>query len=146
MSTQNCYSSRAAEPMNVHRIGRSNSLASCSLCSHHCAYLTGDAGATCSMQSLQEQSGSNTQMVAALNSGSSMSCIAHACRFYTEEAYSFRVRSVIPNALQILDMQDMHSLRKGSPICSALLSRKSSDLVLPKHTCLPFKFFEHMFS
>lgn len=39
--------------------------------------------------------------------------IATACRFYSEEAYSFRVRQVLPEALRVLDMQDMHCLRKG---------------------------------
>lgn len=67
-----------------------------------------------------------SKLVAALNIGNSMNCIAHACRFYTEEAYSFRVRSVAPNALRILDMQDMHSLRKGSLVCSALLFSNNS--------------------
>lgn len=42
-------------------------------------------------------------------------CLTSACcdRFYTEEAYSFRVRELFPDALRILDMQDMHSLRAG---------------------------------
>ena len=34
-------------------------------------------------------------------------------RFYAEEAYSFRIREQCPNALRILDMQDVHSLRIG---------------------------------
>ena len=34
-------------------------------------------------------------------------------RFYAEEAYSFRIKELCPNALLILDMQDVHSLRIG---------------------------------
>ncbi|KAL7462143.1 hypothetical protein ACHAXS_002530 [Conticribra weissflogii] len=34
-------------------------------------------------------------------------------RFYAEEAYSFRIREECPNALRVLDMQDVHSLRVG---------------------------------
>ncbi|KAL3777662.1 hypothetical protein ACHAW5_010986 [Stephanodiscus triporus] len=34
-------------------------------------------------------------------------------RFHAEEAYSFRVRDTCPNALLVLDMQDVHSLRLG---------------------------------
>lgn len=34
-------------------------------------------------------------------------------RFYAEEAYSFIVREECPNAMRILDMQDIHSLRIG---------------------------------
>ena len=34
-------------------------------------------------------------------------------RFYAEEAYSFRMYEQCPNALRILDMQDVHSLRIG---------------------------------
>ncbi|KAK9812031.1 hypothetical protein WJX73_010341 [Symbiochloris irregularis] len=34
-------------------------------------------------------------------------------RFYTEEAFSFRVREVMPEALLVLDMQDLHCLRKA---------------------------------
>lgn len=34
-------------------------------------------------------------------------------RFYAEEAYSFRIHEQCPNALRILDMQDVHSLRIG---------------------------------
>ncbi|KAL0047950.1 hypothetical protein WJX82_003974 [Trebouxia sp. C0006] len=34
-------------------------------------------------------------------------------RFYSEEAYSFRVRNIAPGALRVLDMQDMHCLRKA---------------------------------
>ena len=34
-------------------------------------------------------------------------------RFYSEEAFSFRVRELCPDALLVLDMQDIHSLRIG---------------------------------
>ena len=34
-------------------------------------------------------------------------------RFYTEEMYSFHVHNLLPEATMILDMQDMHSLRKS---------------------------------
>ncbi|KAL7537352.1 hypothetical protein ACHAXR_007758 [Thalassiosira sp. AJA248-18] len=34
-------------------------------------------------------------------------------RFYAEEAFSFRIREMCPNALLVLDMQDIHSLRLG---------------------------------
>lgn len=34
-------------------------------------------------------------------------------RFYAEEAYSFIIKEVCPDALRILDMQDVHSLRIG---------------------------------
>ena len=34
-------------------------------------------------------------------------------RFYAEEAYSFRIKELCPNALSILDMQDVNSLRTG---------------------------------
>ena len=34
-------------------------------------------------------------------------------RFFTEEAFSFRVRDLAPGALRVLDMQDVHSLRRG---------------------------------
>jgi hypothetical protein len=33
-------------------------------------------------------------------------------RFFTEEAFSFRVRELAPEAIRVLDMQDMHSLRR----------------------------------
>ena len=38
-------------------------------------------------------------------------------RFYTEEAFSFRLRDLFPDCLRILDMQDMHALRLGQ--CTA---------------------------
>lgn len=34
-------------------------------------------------------------------------------RFYSEEAFSFRIRTICPDAVLILDMQDVHSLRAG---------------------------------
>lgn len=34
-------------------------------------------------------------------------------RFYAEEAFSFLVKELCPDALRILDMQDVHSLRIG---------------------------------
>ena len=34
-------------------------------------------------------------------------------RFYSEEAYSFMIKESCPDALRILDMQDVHSLRIG---------------------------------
>ncbi|KAL9185917.1 hypothetical protein ACHAXT_003694 [Thalassiosira profunda] len=34
-------------------------------------------------------------------------------RFYAEEAYSFRIRELCPDAVLVLDMQDVHSLRAG---------------------------------
>ena len=34
-------------------------------------------------------------------------------RFFNEEAFSFRVRELAPDALRVLDMQDVHSLRRG---------------------------------
>ncbi|EJK48456.1 hypothetical protein THAOC_32744 [Thalassiosira oceanica] len=34
-------------------------------------------------------------------------------RFYSEEAFSFRIREICPDALLVLDMQDIHSLRIG---------------------------------
>ncbi len=34
-------------------------------------------------------------------------------RFYAEEMYSFRVRDILPDALRILDMQDVHFLREA---------------------------------
>ncbi|KAK9811810.1 hypothetical protein WJX72_010518 [[Myrmecia] bisecta] len=34
-------------------------------------------------------------------------------RFYAEEAFSFRVRELAPQALRVVDMQDMHFLREG---------------------------------
>ena len=34
-------------------------------------------------------------------------------RFYAEEAFSFRIRDECPDALLVLDMQDVHSLRLG---------------------------------
>ena len=34
-------------------------------------------------------------------------------RFMAEEAYSFRVRELAPDALRVLDMQDLHALRRG---------------------------------
>jgi len=34
-------------------------------------------------------------------------------RFYAEEAFSFRIREICPDALLVLDMQDIHSLRLG---------------------------------
>jgi hypothetical protein len=34
-------------------------------------------------------------------------------RFYAEEAFSFTIKEVCPDALRILDMQDVHSLRIG---------------------------------
>lgn len=34
-------------------------------------------------------------------------------RFYAEEAFSFRIREQCPDAVHILDMQDVHSLRLG---------------------------------
>ncbi len=35
------------------------------------------------------------------------------CRFYTEEAFSFNVHRHASQALRVLDMQDLHSLRQG---------------------------------
>ncbi len=43
------------------------------------------------------------------------------CRFYSEEAYSFRVRDIAPGALRVLDMQDMHCLRKGAQVPYAVM-------------------------
>lgn len=34
-------------------------------------------------------------------------------KFYTEEAYSFHVHNLRPEAVQVVDMQDMHSMRLG---------------------------------
>lgn len=34
-------------------------------------------------------------------------------RFYAEEMFSFHVKDLLPNALRILDMQDVHFLREG---------------------------------
>lgn len=34
-------------------------------------------------------------------------------RFFTEEAFSFRVREIAPEAVRVLDMQDVHSLRRA---------------------------------
>ena len=34
-------------------------------------------------------------------------------RFASEEAFSFRVRELVPDALRVLDMQDVHALRRG---------------------------------
>ena len=34
-------------------------------------------------------------------------------RFYAEEMFSFRVKDLFPNALRVLDMQDVHFLREG---------------------------------
>ena len=41
------------------------------------------------------------------------------CRFIAEEAFSFRMRELAPDALRILDMQDFHTLRNGA--CSLAL-------------------------
>jgi hypothetical protein len=41
-------------------------------------------------------------------------------RFYTEEAFSFRVRELAPRALRVLDMQDVHFLRAGRQELAAL--------------------------
>eukprot|EP00891_Asterochloris_glomerata_P003663 jgi/Astpho2/3663/e_gw1.00059.37.1_t len=49
-------------------------------------------------------------------------------RFYTEEAFSFRVREVAPEALRVLDMQDCHFLRKGR--CDAWVPRPRHGPVL----------------
>lgn len=34
-------------------------------------------------------------------------------RFYAEEAYSFHIHNLCPDAVRVVDMQDMHSLRLG---------------------------------
>ncbi len=70
------------------------------------------------------------------------------CRFYSEEAYSFRVRNIAPGALRVLDMQDMHCLRKGAQVpyavmhqhmhyqCCELLSRV---ILVKLHHCMQSK-------
>ena len=35
------------------------------------------------------------------------------CRFIAEEAYSFWIKKLAPAALRVLDLQDLHSLRRG---------------------------------
>lgn len=50
-------------------------------------------------------------------------------RFYAEEAYSFRIREHVPNALLVLDMQDLHSLRIGR---QCLVEEASSEGMMTK--------------
>ena len=49
-------------------------------------------------------------------------------RFIAEEAFSFRIREVAPDALRVLDMQDCHALRSGIP--------PSLTLEPHRHCCL----------
>ena len=49
-------------------------------------------------------------------------------RFYSEEAYSFMIKESCPNALRILDMQDVHSLRIGRQNLVKTLDRDSQNL------------------
>ena len=49
-------------------------------------------------------------------------------RFYAEEAFSFRIRDICPDALLVLDMQDIHSLRLGRQcLVEETDSRQSED-------------------
>ena len=44
--------------------------------------------------------------------GSNLSMVIYD-KFYTEEAFSFHIHNERPDAVQVVDMQDMHSLRRG---------------------------------
>lgn len=56
-------------------------------------------------------------------------------RFYAEEMWSFRVKSLLPDAMRVLDMQDVHFLREGrqealksgSPLDSVLETRPTAS-------------------
>jgi len=47
-------------------------------------------------------------------------------RFYAEEMFSFRVKDILPDALRVLDMQDVHFLREGRQILAKQLDSKNS--------------------
>ncbi|KAL3769990.1 hypothetical protein ACHAWO_008364 [Cyclotella atomus] len=82
-------------------------------------------------------------------------------RFYTEEAFSFMVKEACPNALRILDMQDVHSLRIGrqnlvldfdrniklsTPACRKLSSHLIDNVMSfnPKSACQATDTFDKM--
>lgn len=49
-------------------------------------------------------------------------------RFIAEEAFGFRVKQLLPEALRVLDLQDLHFLRKGTGhILSAVLPAPALD-------------------
>lgn len=53
-------------------------------------------------------------------------------RFYSEEAFSFRIRSISPDALLILDMQDVHSLRAMRQCVVEAYEDKSANTTMTK--------------
>lgn len=46
-------------------------------------------------------------------------------RFYAEEMFSFRVKDILPDALRILDMQDVHFLRESRQLLAKQLPNNS---------------------
>jgi O-antigen biosynthesis protein len=42
-------------------------------------------------------------------------------RFYAEEMFSFRIKDILPDALRVLDMQDVHFLREGRQLLAKQL-------------------------
>jgi hypothetical protein len=46
-------------------------------------------------------------------------------RFYAEEMFSFRVKDMIPEALRVLDMQDVHFLREGRQLLTKQLDSRN---------------------
>jgi hypothetical protein len=53
-------------------------------------------------------------------------------RFYAEEMFSFRVKDILPDALRILDMQDIHFLREGRQLLAKHLPNKTASSSTPQ--------------
>ncbi len=125
MSTQSCSNSKAAGPMNAVQTGKHNLQASCKNCSQRCAYLTGDSCPPFTHSSFVNHARQQVSASPNYTAGYPCSiCFRHFCRFcrfYSEEAYSFRVCDIAPEALRVLDMQDMHCLRKGNQVAYAVM-------------------------
>ena len=111
--------------MNAHQTGKHTLQASCKKCSQRCAHLTGDSCQPLIPSSFfnhkQQQVSLSPNYTAGYPFYTSFRHFYHFCRFYSEEAYSFRVRDIVPDALRVLDMQDMHCLRKGAHVAYAVM-------------------------
>lgn len=118
MSTRGCWKSRASKRSAAHRIARQNSRLSCAKSTPASAYSIGVTSfyATPCILRNRHLKGKHAQQPwgSALQSGAY--CItAPLHRFIAEEAFSFRIRELAPDALRVLDMQDCHALRSGKP-------------------------------
>lgn len=67
--------------------------------------------------------------------GSDLSLVIYD-KFYTEEAFSFHIHNLRPDAVQVVDMQDMHSLRRGRQAVAKKLSSPAIDASTWWEKCL----------